>query len=48
MNNHSHKKWVCPKINILNHKTIMGKENFNVTEQNKTGTDTSAVANAAS
>ena len=48
MKNHSLKKWVPPRLNILSHKEIMGKESFNVTEQNKTGTDTTAVALAAS
>ncbi|MBO8240567.1 hypothetical protein HA152_07605 [Prochlorococcus marinus XMU1412] len=42
------KKWVTPKLEILRHTEIMGKESFNVPEQNKTGTDTSAVSNASS
>lgn len=48
MKNHSAKKWESPTLNKLTHKSIMGKESFRVSETNKTGTDTSAVANAAS
>tara|TARA_Y100000739_G_scaffold222008_1_gene223098 strand:+ start:51 stop:197 length:147 start_codon:yes stop_codon:yes gene_type:complete len=48
MKNNKKEDWIAPKLEILTHTKIMGKENFNVSEQNKTGTDTQAVANAAS
>ncbi len=37
------KNWIIPKIERLNHNSIMGKENFPVPEQGKTNTDTTAV-----
>ena len=47
MSKSNKKKWVTPKYELMTHKNILSKEQVAVPEQNKTRTDTSAIAIAS-